>query len=511
MSQQVVLTIFAFLLGTTIINFLIAVAARVYTGYRPYGDLILYWTSLMVTYAAAAVLNNGPVQIGFAFFPQFIPMYYLTKFLYDAREMRFPFRPWLAGVVVSSVASGWMLLTHKDFTLAMLPVVVAGCWIMVPPAWNTLVAARRDSSWIEKGIACIFIGGIIHHFNYAFFRLDASTQYWGWSISIAEYQSLSIFLPLLLLQRRERRERSQLSTVIERISGAKPEFAPRMEVERLYTELELALVQKETVLEHLRAANLELDEKRSMNEILVKTMAHDLCNPLTVLTSYISLLQDAERGGGLDVPAVLKKMERSAKVATDIIWRIRQAMRAPLRTEPLDRGGLERVARETEEALRPLLERKDLRLEFENLVPAGVFARVDAGALGEHILANALSNAIKFSPRGGRILVRLELAGEALRIQIMDQGIGLARNDEESPAHRPGTEGETGTGFGVLLMRFFASRMGGRVHLQSPSPIGRPGQPGTLVAVELLETTQGLAPSQPARGPSFKSDAPLYS
>jgi len=61
----------------------------------------------------------------------------------------------------------------------------------VRPIWHALVTNRRDASWIEKGMAYVFITGIVNHFNYALFRLDEST---AWSGMVYLYRPISVLI-----------------------------------------------------------------------------------------------------------------------------------------------------------------------------------------------------------------------------------------------------------------------------------------------------------------------------
>jgi signal transduction histidine kinase len=111
-----------------------------------------------------------------------------------------------------------------------------------------------------------------------------------------------------------------------------------------------------------------------------------------------------------------------------------------------------------------------VRLETE-LAP-GVTALADANRL-QQVLINLLDNAVKYSPEGGRIVVRSERVGVAARIDVADEGPGipadeLARIFERfyrgDPSHRlaPG-----GTGLGLYICRGLVEQMQGRIDASS--------------------------------------------
>ncbi len=96
----------------------------------------------------------------------------------------------------------------------------------------------------------------------------------------------------------------------------------------------------------------------------------------------------------------------------------------------------------------------------------------------ESILRNLVSNAIKFSPKGGRVKIEAEITSERLvEIRITDTGIGMSQElisklfkiDEKTS--RPGTDGEPSTGLGLLLCKEFIEKNGGKIFVKSE--IGR--------------------------------------
>jgi signal transduction histidine kinase len=101
-----------------------------------------------------------------------------------------------------------------------------------------------------------------------------------------------------------------------------------------------------------------------------------------------------------------------------------------------------------------------------------------------------LSNAVKYSPDGGDVRVRLERDGDRAKLTITDAGIGIPENERPRLFERffrssAGTErGLTGTGLGLPLARAITDRHGGTIQV-------RHGHPGTTMVVTV-----------PLRGPS---------
>src|SRR5204862_4399874 len=106
---------------------------------------------------------------------------------------------------------------------------------------------------------------------------------------------------------------------------------------------------------------------------------------------------------------------------------------------------------------RPLAEKKniDLRSAIDPALPPVV---QDAGKLRQ-ILSNLLSNALKFTPEGERVLLRAEADGADLVLTVSDTGIGIATADQEvifdkfRQAASPMTREYEGTGLGLSIVR----------------------------------------------------------
>ncbi len=119
----------------------------------------------------------------------------------------------------------------------------------------------------------------------------------------------------------------------------------------------------------------------------------------------------------------------------------------------------------------------------------------DRTILRDQVLANVFSNAIKFSPPGGVIcFVGVRDALGRVGVKINDQGIGIPKAlqsdifNPRSRSSRPGTIGETGTGYGLPLAKSGVEAMGGVIELTSTTVTEDPMHHGTSVTVWFLGT-----------------------
>lgn len=487
--HEIVKYIFFFLISTTVLNLIIALAARFKTRAPQFNSLVVYWLSLFLTYFAAAILGQNTKQIAFAYFFQAIPAYLMVKMLKDSRGENFNKKLygsiWGAGALLSSYL---ILFTDANFTLSLVPVTFGTTIMYVGVTWNTLVKDRREANWIEKGLAWMFVSGVINHWNYAIFRLDETTAWWGWSVSIAQYQCLSIFLPLLINHHRSEIERSNIQQALDKLTGKNTIFH-KQNIDDLYLTLEDQIHQKEELTKQLRKTNESLREEQETNEILIKTISHDLANPLTVVNAYIDMMLN-DRIAVEEYKTTVGKIKNSTNSALDMITRIRNAVVTK------NQSNIIRVSDvSVDDAITKLIEEFETRLQakniaiiYENTLSPGTNVIAEESSLIHNVFANVLSNAIKFSHNGSEIRITVIEDGDRVKFVFTDRGVGIEDHrlkERKLLLSTEGTNGETGTGFGFMIMSYFLRKFGGSYHLQSQGK-----DMGTVATVTLKKSLE---------------------
>jgi len=117
--------------------------------------------------------------------------------------------------------------------------------------------------------------------------------------------------------------------------------------------------------------------------------------------------------------------------------------------------------------------------------------------MAEAILRNFLSNAIKFTPRGGSVSIAAlyDEASSRMCLSVADSGMGMEPQIVESlftmdsNKKRRGTEGEKGSGIGLMFCRDLALRLGGSIEVRS-----RP-QEGSTFTLSLPDQVEGELPA----------------
>ena len=121
-------------------------------------------------------------------------------------------------------------------------------------------------------------------------------------------------------------------------------------------------------------------------------------------------------------------------------------------------------------------------IELINQIQDNIFVNADPEMLST-IIRNLISNAIKFTPKGGRIeimanLIKSSSRPDIVEIKIKDNGIGIAEDllsklfKIGEHASLPGTENEKGTGLGLILCKEFVEKHGGHIWINSEKEKG---------------------------------------
>jgi len=253
------------------------------------------------------------------------------------------------------------------------------------------------------------------------------------------------------------------------VLGRSPDEVPPVAVLDEFTAVNNELVAMQRQLARSNARLRVLSEEKSQ---LLGMAAHDLRNPLAAIAGYAAFLfeepslPDEARSFVASIRDRSTFMARLVDDLLDVSELESGAVR--LRRAAVDGFGFaeEVVAREAVAG-----SRKDIALHLEQAGVRGVIF-ADASKL-EQVLVNLVGNAIKYSPRGSAVIVRLTGTDEALRLEIIDQGQGIPER-EQIALFRPfwktsvrGTEGEQSTGLGLAIVARLVEAHGGSIVVRS--------------------------------------------
>jgi signal transduction histidine kinase/CHASE2 domain-containing sensor protein/GAF domain-containing protein len=219
-------------------------------------------------------------------------------------------------------------------------------------------------------------------------------------------------------------------------------------------------------------AQRELDD---MKTNFVSFVAHELRSPLTSILGYSSLMHSG--GERIDAAmraemseAILRQGRRLNRLISELldVSRLEAGKTLDLQKGPVNLTELCRNVLDAQRAASG----QSVACEFDFLAPEGVAVIGDTDRL-EQVLVNLVSNAVKYSPRGGRVLLKIEEEPGRVLIRVSDDGMGM--NAEEmsglfqkfyrtSEARRRGIKG---TGLGLFLVKQLVEAHGGTIEVQS--------------------------------------------
>ncbi|MBN2520792.1 MAG: hypothetical protein JXB17_09830 [Bacteroidales bacterium] len=229
--------------------------------------------------------------------------------------------------------------------------------------------------------------------------------------------------------------------------------------------------------ENLSKANEELKLLNSTKDKLFSIIAHDLRNPFNSILGFSDILRDSyDELTNEEKLEIVDNINLSSRRVYDLLENLFKWART--QTDKIDyhpvKLSLNTLIKDIIYLLHNISDKKQIEIIFKESVEAEVFADED---MVRTIIRNLLDNAIKYTPRGGKIFVNVENLNDFSKITIQDTGIGMEKDTIENIFNlnhtdsRVGTEGEKGSALGLVLCKEFVERNNGKLNIES-----KPGQ-----------------------------------
>lgn len=222
---------------------------------------------------------------------------------------------------------------------------------------------------------------------------------------------------------------------------------------------------------------LDISERTRLDQLkneFVSVVSHELRTPLTSIMGSLKLL---ESGQLQQNPA---SSEKILQIAVQNSERLARLINDLLDMDKLIAGKIEFELKECD--LLPLIEKTlesfrpyalQHQVSYKLLAPdESLFVRVDTLRL-QQVITNLLSNAAKFSPPNSEIIIAVTSEPQQVRIQIQDQGEGIAEEDQQklfkkfSQIDSSSTRHKGGSGLGLAISKELIERMGGHIGVNS--------------------------------------------
>ncbi|HEX2009620.1 MAG TPA: ATP-binding protein [Roseateles sp.] len=371
--------------------------------------------------------------------------------------------------------------------------LIALSYYSIPMALVVFVRRRTDLkfNWIFLLFsAFIFLCGSTH-------IVDILTvwwpQYWlqGYTKAATAAVSVVTAIGLWWLMPRALRlpSTATLEQMVARLEGEVAERrAAEARLEQLRAELETRVRERTRALEQETAERLRLQDadraravaeqaNRAKSEFLSR-MSHELRTPLNAVLGFSQLLRN-------ELTALSARQREWLDHVETAGWHLLKLVDDVLDIASIEAGVL-RVQREPVDLQAALDDCRDMvtqaaqerrvRLDLAAESPAPVV--VSDGRRLRQVLANLLTNAIKYNRPGGSVTARLSLHEDQLRIEVADTGVGLSDEQQAQlfqPFNRLGRERDSrvqGTGLGLVVVKQMIEALRGRIQVNSRPDVG---------------------------------------
>ncbi|WP_419536693.1 CHASE domain-containing protein [Endozoicomonas sp.] len=240
----------------------------------------------------------------------------------------------------------------------------------------------------------------------------------------------------------------------------------------------LALRYADQMTSVLEEKNTKLKQANKVKSEFLSVVSHELRTPLTSIHGALVLI-------GQMVKTLPDKMQEMLDIAQKNSRRLNRLVNDILDVEKLseDRLDFEIVATDIDKLIKSIVKNQAVYCEqFQSNIildgdVEGVYLNTDKHRL-EQVLTNLLSNAIKFSPEGKDVVIRPQLKGDILRIEVIDQGSGIPDDFKDVIFERftqvdsSSTRAVQGAGLGLYICKKIIMALGGDIGFTSVSGKG---------------------------------------
>lgn len=225
--------------------------------------------------------------------------------------------------------------------------------------------------------------------------------------------------------------------------------------------------------QELKSINEELQKVNAEKDRFFSIIAHDLKSPFNSIMGFSNILLEKTKQEDLEnVKIFAQIINNSSQRALNLLmnlmqWSLTQTGRLNFNPEHFELG---ETVDEIVQLCSDIAFQKSITVT--NDFPTELFVYADKAMIGT-ILRNLISNALKFTQRGGSIHLSAERRPKDVKVWVSDSGVGISKQVIEKIFHidsncsTPDTQGEKGTGLGLILCKEFIEKHGGTIGIES--------------------------------------------
>ncbi|MBI9035843.1 MAG: tetratricopeptide repeat-containing sensor histidine kinase [Bacteroidales bacterium] len=223
----------------------------------------------------------------------------------------------------------------------------------------------------------------------------------------------------------------------------------------------------------IKEKNQQLTELNATKNRFIQIIAHDLKSPIGTLTSLTELLHtDFDYFNETKRKEIIKNLmilqNRTYGLLENLLdWSMLQQGSFTYLPQSFS------IKKLTEEAIAPYFEKAQMKkVQIQILINQNHFVYADQN-MTSTIIRNLTNNAIKYSLPGGMIKIHSEQMEDSIIIHVSDNGVGIPKNIQsdlfkiDKKIHTNGTQGEKGTGLGIIIIKDFIEKQGGEIGIKS--------------------------------------------
>ncbi len=261
----------------------------------------------------------------------------------------------------------------------------------------------------------------------------------------------------------------------------------------------LKRIQAEELQSHQARLNAEAQKREKQiserealaNRNLVRVICHDLANSQSIIVNYSQLLVEMKMTKA-QTELALSKILSASLHQQEIITHVRdfEALNSSKQEIKLQPFPIGKAIEAAKDLLQARFAQRKMQFSIEGSID-DVNVLVEQRSFIYQVLANLMSNAIKFSPDGSVIQCVVTRQADEVEVSIIDKGIGMDAElmshifEFSQPTTRLGLGGEKGTGFGLPIVKSYIERYGGRLKVESRTIDAHPDDHGTRFILTL--------------------------
>jgi two-component system sensor histidine kinase/response regulator len=247
----------------------------------------------------------------------------------------------------------------------------------------------------------------------------------------------------------------------------------RKKESELYRNIVRENIERKQAEEKLKQVNYELKELNATKDKFFNIVAHDLKNPFSALIGCSELLfENIHQIDTEEIIKLSKVLNDSAKSGYALLQNLLDWSRSQtgIMKINIEKINLKNLIEENISS--HLLNYTNKEINMYSDINDDIFVFTDRNMISI-VLRNLLGNAVKFTPRFGKVYVRTILERNEVSILVKDTGTGISGDNIDnlfridSDYKRLGTDNEQGTGLGLKLSKEFVEKLGGKISVES--------------------------------------------